>query len=106
MSRAFFLSLPDWAKLTEEIKDQIRCQTEGALSPPPINADSGIALATKEYYRGWVDALKHVLDLPNQILKDGDHEGEEKASQQEEEVVEGVRSVPARQPPRRITGIH
>src|SRR5258708_1230337 len=95
MGKAFFLSLADWTKLSDEIKEQMELQREAAMSPPSV-ADAGIALAAKEFHRGWYEALAYVLDLSNSILKDdGQDPVDGKQGVDQEEVVEGTRIVPS-----------
>ena len=104
MSRQWFLALPDWARLRESIEEQIQVQTEQALEA--YAPDAALTLARREYARGWRDALRAVLELPNSILQDGEHEEGQKAPHEESaQEVKGQRVVPERDK-RRVAPLH
>lgn len=97
MSKAFFLSLPDWAKIREQLES-----TQTAMNHQAREAES---FDKKEYARGWYDALEFCLGLPNEILKgsEGEEEAREEDAAQEEVSAVAKRVVPPI-PPRRLSG--
>ena len=72
MSRSFFTALPDWTKLKTWLEEQMIAHRDAALETSAPTAD--LAFAAREYERGWYDALRSVLELPDLLLKDGDGE--------------------------------
>ena len=92
MSRTYFLQLPAWLELKEEIEKRKAQYTEEALSSFAQTAE--MTLAKREFARGAAFALGMVLDLPNEILKDGD------VNAPAEPPVEGTRITHEREQPR------
>ena len=79
MSRRTFTSAPDWLRLVVAIEKAIEMHREEALTAGNFES--------KEYERGWVDALRSMIDLPDQILskEDGHEEDGQKANENEVE---------------------
>lgn len=90
MSRAGFLTLHDWKLLRDEIEKAIEYHREACIEATGPNAD--LAFGVKEYERGWYDALRDVLAMPERILKE--EGGEEPAPPEPEKPAEAIRSVP------------
>ncbi len=83
MSKTYFLSLPDWHTLRDDIEKQVerfRNELLGEIAEAHVNL--GRTWGAREYARGWHDALKSVLELPEQLLKDTDGEEEKPEPQQ------------------------
>ena len=90
MSRTFFKSLGDWNRLREGIEEQLEARRESAIAAPDF--------ASKEYDRGWYNALQWVLALPDEILKD-EADGSDKVEATPAGEAEGAkRLVPERHP--------
>ncbi len=86
MSRTYFLASADWQELKAEMEKRKEAYTQDALTALAHNAD--MTLSARQYARGVADGLGIALDLPNEILKDGDQNGPE------EQPVEGTRITP------------
>lgn len=91
MSKTFFLALPDWSRLKADLEKMRDARLEGALSSSAPTAD--LALAAREYERGWYDALRYVLALPDEILKD---DGNDAQQSEPEKSPDAKRVVPER----------
>lgn len=100
MSRTFFTSLPDWGKLREEIEKQRDLHRDAALETTGPTAD--MAFAAREYERGWYDALRSVLELPKEILKD-ESDPEDKAEPEKGSEAEGAKRLT---PERRLSRVY
>lgn len=92
MSRSYFLASADWQELKAKIEEIRADRLSSALGSSGPTAD--LAYASMQYERGWYDALGMVLDLPNEILKDGD------VNAPAEPPVEGTRITHEREQPR------
>ena len=94
MSRKFFTSLPDWTRIREWLEEQSTAHREAAFDALAKNN-----VNDAQYERGYYDALRTVLEAPENLLKDAD--GEE----QPEPEAEGpkLRVVPEQAKPHKLS---
>lgn len=92
MNSQTFCALPAWQKLKTEIEREIGLRSEAL--------DSAQDFAAVRYELGWRHALTAVLELPAQVLKDENEEGQAAESPE----VKGSPLTPSRpiQPTRRF----
>lgn len=96
MSKRSFVNSDGWQKIYNAVTEQVEARREAALTATDF--------ASKEYERGWVDSLRAILLLPEELLVD--EESNEKESQENEvqaevnEKEEGVIRIAGRRPRR------
>ena len=95
MSKSFFTSLPDYVRIRTWLEENAVAHRDNALETSAPTAD--LAFAAREYERGWYDALRSVLELPDLLLKDGDDEQNPEPPAE----VTKLRVVPEQNPPAR-----
>lgn len=77
MSKRTFLMSADWRKIAVAITDQLEERRQAEHEAQDF--------ASIQYERGWVDALRSVIALPEQLLKDEGHEENREETNEDDE---------------------
>jgi hypothetical protein len=89
MNRRFFVESAEWQRFKRILEDKQSLFLEAALSAKTMDE--------KEYNRGWYDAVRTFLAMPDEYLKDDD-EKEKDAKEADQEEVAGISTYPGQRP--------